>query len=444
LLKIGIPPKDIVRIGAKSKCTPETQSLLLSEQQSQYRRSRDAWNIINLLQHDAGRVASELGKAFDAYKTSVSVVDILEFLEFSEVESHFYDAFSVPSTDDGWVTAGRDGRAIGPDYLINRWMRGEGPGIFREKLRSSERVWRMPGPERQTHLDRWRNSLVEAHPGTIEVLVRQFNEKQEQISAHFDEKDVHILKEKRVIGCTTTAAAKYSKFIRAAAPDVIIVEEAGEILESHVLTALAPTVKQVVLIGDHKQLRPKINNYQLSVEKGGGYDLNRSLFERLILQGAPHCTLNKQHRMVPEISRFPRELTYPDLLDGPGTSGRPPVRGVRDRVVFMNHTKMEDTDSAIRDRRDPTVKASKKNIFEAEMILRCVKYFGQQGYSSNQIVILTPYLGQLKVIRDLLQKNKHDTELSEMDKFDLIRAGLMTYAEAKADRKPLRLSTIGK
>ncbi len=56
-----------------------------------------------------------------------------------------------------------------------------------------------------------------------------------------------------------------------------------------------------------------MNDYKLTVEKGEGYDLNRSLFERLVLKGYPHHTLKAQHRMRPEISRLVRELTYPDL-----------------------------------------------------------------------------------------------------------------------------------
>ncbi len=61
-----------------------------------------------------------------------------------------------------------------------------------------------------------------------------------------------ILKEKRIIACTTTGAAKHGERIRAAAPTVVLVEEAGEILESHVLTALSPSTDQLILVGDHK------------------------------------------------------------------------------------------------------------------------------------------------------------------------------------------------
>lgn len=53
--------------------------------------------------------------------------------------------------------------------------------------------------------------------------------------------------------------------------------------------------------GDHKQLRPKVEQYSLRVESGRGFDLNVSLFERLAKSGYPHATLELQHRMPPEV-----------------------------------------------------------------------------------------------------------------------------------------------
>jgi len=221
-----------------------------------------------------------------------------------------------------------------------------------------------------------------------------------------------------------------------------LVEEAGEILECHILTALTQTVKKLVLIGDHQQLRPKINNYELSVEKGLGFDLNRSLFERLILQRHHHTTLRKQHRMHPAISAFPRALTYPDLLDAPKVADRPAIDGICNRVLFVHHENPEVGVKELLDRRDPTTPSSKQNDFEADMILKIVAYISQQGYKTDRIAVLTPYLGQLRLLRDKLLKD-NDPVLNDLDAYDLIRAGLMTQAAAKADKKPLRLSTIG-
>jgi len=63
---------------------------------------------------------------------------------------------------------------------------------------------------------------------------------------------VATLAGKRIIGCTTTGAAKFAQDIHAAKPDVLLIEEAGEILESHVLTAMSENTSQVILIGEHK------------------------------------------------------------------------------------------------------------------------------------------------------------------------------------------------
>ncbi|KAH7026129.1 uncharacterized protein B0I36DRAFT_386457 [Microdochium trichocladiopsis] len=198
----------------------------------------------------------------------------------------------------------------------------------------------------------------------------------------------------KVIACTTTGAAMFANQIREAKPDFVIYEEAGEIQECHTLTSLRESVGQVVFIGDHKQLRPKVNNYALTVEKGDGFDLNMSMFERLI-----------------------------------------------DRVIFVNHEHKETDMVELTNQRDPTQKGSKENQFEAAMVLSIVRYLVQQGYGTDKMVVLTPYLGQLRLLRDKLQA-ENDPILNDMDASSLLQAGLLTAAAAKANRRSLRLATI--
>jgi len=240
---------------------------------------------------------------------------------------------------------------------------------------------------------KWSKDLIAEQVVEINTLADRYNHCCDRIQQLFRQKDVHIIANKRVVGCTTTAAANYTEDIQSAAPGIILVEEAGQILESHFLTAMTPATKQLILIGDHKQLRPKVNNYMLTVEKGEGYDLNVSLFGRLVLAGIPHTTLTKQHRMRPEISSLVRELTYPELEDAEKTRGRPALRGFQDNVIFVSHSRPELNAERIADRRDEGAKASKENAYEADMVLKCVRYLGQQGYGNDDIVILTPYLG---------------------------------------------------
>lgn len=112
----------------------------------------------------------------------------------------------------------------------------------------------------------------------------------------------------------------------------------------------------------NRQLRPKVNNYDLTVEKGEGFDLNRSLFERLILKNYPHTQLKAQHRMRPEISALIRLLTYPDLIDAPKTKNRENVRGLQNNVILINHDQPEN-ELAAEERRDMGAKSSKQNQY---------------------------------------------------------------------------------
>jgi hypothetical protein len=437
----------MVRLGSASKCTPETAQILLSAMGNKPRLTMESRAILDGQKAKRALLGAKLFNAFGQYNNFSPTWEIVsEHLEFSEDDRPFYDAFLVPEEESGWRRAGKNRKQVGPDYLFKEWSQGKGPGMFIDRVHVSCRpVWDMPPPARQAKIAKWMEALMEDHVKTIQGLVQELDDMQDRRATIFSEGKVSTLKSKQVIGCTTTSAAKHIELIRNAEVDVVLVEEAGEILESHVLTALSASVKQLILIGDHKQLRPKVNNYALTVEKGDGFNLNMSLFERLIVQGAPHTTLLKQHRMCPEISLFVRELTYPDLVDDDKTKTRERVRGLRDRVVFFNHAKQEQAENDLADRRDPGVKSSKKNEFEAEVVLNCVRYFIQQGYSSDKIVVLTPYLGQLRLLRDKLKERADvDPTLNDMDSSELIRAGMITEAAAKVSSKPLRISTIGK
>lgn len=146
--------------------------------------------------------------------------------------------------------------------------------------------------------------------------------------------------------------------------------------------------------------------------------------------------------MRPEISALVKELTYPELTDAPSTQNHPNVIGLQDNIVFIHHENLEGDDATIADRRAMAATSSKYNTFEVEMILKIVKYLGQQGYGTNDLVILTPYLGQLQKLRQALKKD-NDPILNDLDSYDLIRAGLVNQAEAKLVKKPIRLATIG-
>jgi superfamily I DNA and/or RNA helicase len=58
---------------------------------------------------------------------------------------------------------------------------------------------------------------------------------------------------------TTTGAAIHQQLLMALEPAVVVVEEACEVLEAQLLASLTPSVKHLIMIGDYKQLRPKVS-----------------------------------------------------------------------------------------------------------------------------------------------------------------------------------------
>ena len=434
----------MLRLGSKSK--PRTKSLGLYEQAGNYhyRRTPRTWNLVNTYSAAVDDLFDQVQTAASTFQRArISREGLLEYLQFSDTDSEFFYALSTPESSDGMSRVGKGGKKIGSSYLMDQWLQGGNAGVFRDTIgKEYKKIWNMNKDARSACYKRWARDFFLEHAAMLQNVCHDYNESYEQLCNARDQKHAEIIGQKRIIGCTTTAAAKYAKELLNARPGIILVEEAGEILESHVLTALSSKTKQLVLIGDHQQLRPKVNNYALTVEIGEGYDLNKSLFERLVVGGYPHTTLAKQHRMRPEISNLVKRLMYPDLQDDAKTLDRPHLRGFQSDVVFFNHNRPEVQANSLADRRDEGSKVSRQNLFEAEMVLKTVRYLAQQGYGTDKQVVLTPYLGQLGLLLKHLRADL-DPVLNDMDSFDLVRAGLIPPASADVSKRPLRMSTIG-
>ncbi|KAG7418479.1 Helicase required for RNAi-mediated heterochromatin assembly 1 [Fusarium oxysporum f. sp. rapae] len=286
LMDIGVSSDQMVRLG--SKFTEATKSTLLREYdgQKKYWLKMEEKNILNTLRVEETSLSLELQECSRKLAArEAHPADILEHLELSENFSIAWEAFQVPE-DDGFKTVGSDGKAIEPAGVYQYWLDGGDVNRLGHLSASldlrARAVWNAPlAVRRQCHCE-WSQMVREEQSARFVDLSKRFSDVRTEIKSILDERGRRVLKDKQIIACTTTAAAMYQSIIETANPDVILVEEAGEILEAHIITAMSASVKQVILIGDHKQLRPKVGNYVLTKEKGEGYDLNVSLFERLV------------------------------------------------------------------------------------------------------------------------------------------------------------------
>jgi len=196
--------------------------------------------------------------------------------------------------------------------------------------------------------------------------------------------DKEVLFGMDVIGMTTTGAAKHHHILQSIHPKIVIFEEAAEIFESHVITSLPVSVQQLILIGDHQQLRPKPNTYDLEVN----FNLGVSLFERLVQNGIEYTTLEVQHRMRPEISRLICPSIYLKLLDHESVTKLEPVRGIAENVFMITHSRHENNG-------DRNETKTHTNEFEADYLVNLCDYLLKQGYEPSKITILAMYRGQL-------------------------------------------------
>jgi len=338
LMDIGIPQDCMVRLGGKS--TARTDSITLRGLSRQAKYKHQHWAQINHAEDLITAEEYKLKSLTKRYQNRMTSHELLRFLSFEGAP--YCDCFVVPKTSNGEIRIGKKGKKLSSDYLLDRWRKGEkDAGALKiEQGKEFEEVWRMPTTERQTLAKGWEDTYFRGIIEDIGDSVRRIDELQKSISGLLDLASTHIIKQKRIIACTTNGASKYAEAIQSASPNIVIVEEAGEILEAHILTCMGPNTQQLILIGDHKQLKPKCE-HTLSVQGGRGYDLNCSLFERLVLKGFPHVTLRQQFRMRPAISASIRHLTYPDLEDAPSTLTRLNLRGFSDNVIWMDHNELE-------------------------------------------------------------------------------------------------------
>ncbi|XP_050096177.1 NFX1-type zinc finger-containing protein 1 [Anopheles aquasalis] len=200
----------------------------------------------------------------------------------------------------------------------------------------------------------------------------------------------------RVIAMTTTFAARNRVLLELLGTPIVIIEEAAEVLEAHIVASLTVRTQHCILIGDHKQLRPTTSTYVLSTR----YKLDLSLFERMINNNFSVATMAVQHRMRPEIANLLRPTIYRVLHDAESVSKYPSIAGMQHNLFFLVHNYPEggirlrgEKSSAEDEQHD---EKSKRNHFECKFVLALCEYLLAQGpYTPDDITILTAYNGQL-------------------------------------------------
>ncbi|XP_034246908.1 NFX1-type zinc finger-containing protein 1-like [Thrips palmi] len=271
-------------------------------------------------------------------------------------------------------------------------------------------IWRLNSNERFQLYRYWRDSLLTALSVFFEPLLGEIDATLPALSNELASwrmvEDQHIMADYAIIGMTTSFAASRQQILKELKPRIVIVEEAAEVFESHVLVCLAGEVEHLIMIGDHQQLRPNPSVHELGVK----YHLNVSMFERLINNGVNYVTLSTQHRMRPEVARLICPAIYPNLKNHPSVAEFPAVLGVLKNVFFVDHQHHEEY---LEDAQ------SHQNSHEAKFLSSLVKYLLLQGYDPSRITVLSTYKGQQYFFSKLKANSPHlkDVRMTVVDNF---------------------------
>ena len=402
LVKDGV--EQLIRLGSRSK-SELLQELTLHHVSKQISSTKTEGHEKYLLHERLDIVLDEIEELMPGLRDPAHWDKVKEYLETHQ-PSHFQHLFGRGVDENGFQEV--KGKKFS---VLNSWIKGAPKRITSTRtvpeLVNAD-LSGMSGFERSALHKYWvQQSTRELNRRFLHIL-DSYKQIKDSLKKIHQELDLRCLLRAHVIGVTTTGLARHLDVLRRVQAKVVMIEEAGEVLEAHTLTALLPSVEHAILIGDHEQLRPQINNYEFQSEnpRGAKFSLDISLFERLIhpqpgFSKLPYSSLEVQRRMHPSIAELISSTLYPRLQDHHSVSAYPEVEGMRKRLFWLDHNEMEDASTS-----DSAHSVSKTNTWEVEMTAALVSHLVRQGiYRNEDIAVLTPYLGQLQKLKQRLRSS---------------------------------------
>ena len=413
----------IIRIGSRSKSPllePLNLRMVVSNLEKTKTEKHVAWQLRNALE----ALGSEIQQLFRMLRSAGSQTSILTHLQ----NNHPHQAKQLETLED------EEGFRIvshGKGDNLQNWLNhhtsvisGNMVGDRSINVLQQTSLHEITTTERRALYAHWKTEIVTGLAEEIDGALEQYTEIEGGLQACNQEIELRCLRQAHIVGVTTSGLAQKLDLLRRLKPKVLVCEEAGEILEAHTLTAFLPSIEHAILIGDHEQLRPQVQNYGLSLESRHGekYSLDVSTFERLVSTGesdVPCETLQTQRRMDPSISDLIRQTIYPELIDHDSVLKYPNVNGIRKRLFWLDHREMEVGRNS-----SNTLQPSHSNDYEVGLVEALVTHIIRQGvYKSDDIVVLTPYVRQLQKIRTALSTTM-DIVISDRDVNELDKQGL--------------------
>ena len=318
-------------------------------------------------------------------------------LEIEEIEDEHERLLELGLENEEYIApqGSKQKDALAGQYLpFNRRVTGRHTAISTLKLKKllgKRNLFDIPVAYRGTIYRSWEKQLNEKMLKELKVHLKDYQAACNRLKVSREFANIKLVQGLKVklIACTTTGLSKYRGFLSAFQPRTLMIEEAAETLEGTVIAGMFDSLEQLILVGDHKQLRANVDVAELA---GEPYHLSISMFERLVNNSIPFVMLNRQRRMAPEIRQL---LTiqppigtpfYSNLYDHEcvqNTSAivnRPPVDGMGKYSTWFCHHNFPENKNA---------DGSFFNSDEAEMVAGFYNYLVLNGNDPSNITILT-------------------------------------------------------
>jgi len=256
----------------------------------------------------------------------------------------------------------------------------------------------------------------------------------------------YLLNNFSIIGATCVGLAQKRVGLDRLAFDLVIIDEAGKALPGELLIPIN-RARKVIIIGDHKQLPPVIDPALYN----GGVDLNdvvseddenkffsTSFFQYLYEQcpSSNKFMLDMQYRMPTVIGNLVSRLFYDGQLKSAASCALKTPLMLDHHLIFLN---MENDAAYVEQKESP--QSSPYNMREVEIVADFVHKIREKY--DKRIVIITPYKGQKKKLRNKFKNefSKDDQiHIDTIDAFQGDESDIVIYCMTRSRTKTLYFS----
>lgn len=170
---------------------------------------------------------------------------------------------------DAPISLHLQGRVLTSASIVRTWLDGKqkpsallqqpanttsdscgGDGSINSEPLSTGGIWALDKNARKARWAGWEAAIKAEVAEKVTKKVKAHDTLARELSGLQRQKDVQRVRAARVVGCTTTGAAIHHSLLAEARCGVVLVEEAAEVLEAHVLAALGDSTKHLIMIGE--------------------------------------------------------------------------------------------------------------------------------------------------------------------------------------------------